>query len=386
MKKIKVAQIITRMDWGGSPDVLRLLCTHLDAQQFDLHVFVGETRYPGRKTLDFFRDFRGRITFIPQLKRDIHPCADLAAFWRLYLALRRGGFDVVHTHTAKAGALGRLAARMAGVPVVVHMSHGHNFYGYFNRFASKAVIAVEKILSCITDRLIVLTELELSDCLAFAVCPAQKLELIRTAFDIRPAVSAEERGSIRQRYAVGPEETAVGFVGRLEPVKGADIFIEAALQLAASCSQTRIFVVGDGSLRRTLEAGVSAAGLSGRIVFLGWQEDAAGLMPLFDVLALASRNEAVGIALLEAQAAGVPVVATRVGGIPEALVHGQTGLLVEPGDSAALARALGLLLDDRQRRQAMGAAARKWVENKFDPLRFAGETGRLYRRLSGGRS
>lgn len=377
-KKIRVAQVITRMDWGGSPDILRMLAAKLDGRLFDQHFFIGDTRYPSAATKAFFRDYSEKITFIPALRRDVHPLLDMAACWQLYRHFRATGFDIVHTHTAKAGALGRIAARLAGVRAVVHTAHGHNFYGYFNRMGSAAVVVAERMLSGITDRLMVLTELELADCLSQRICPAEKLALVRTAFDMRPAVEPQQRLEMRRRRGIADSDEVIGFVGRLEPVKGADTFIEACLALLAQRRQCRVIIAGEGSLRPELEQQVDQANMRQRVDFLGWVDDAAGLMPLFDVLALPSRNEAVGIALLEAQAAGVAVVASRVGGIPEAVAEGRTALLIPAQDPLALLRALNTLLDDARLRQAMGANGRQWIVGRFSPERFAAETARLY--------
>ena len=159
-RKIKIAQVITRMDWGGSPDIVRILCERLNPDKYEVWLLTGETKYPSKKTEDFFRRFKDRVVFVPELKRDICPLSDLAAFLRLYFLFLKHRFDIAHTHTAKAGFLGRIAARLAGVPGIIHTPHGNNFYGYFGRVASRLVVWLERFADYFADKNIVLTELE----------------------------------------------------------------------------------------------------------------------------------------------------------------------------------------------------------------------------------
>ena len=180
MKKIKIAHVITRMDWGGSPDIVRILCQNLPKDIYEPWLITGETKHPSKKTEDFFKQCKDRIICIPALRRDIEPLNDLTTFFKLYVLFLKHRFDIVHTHTAKAGFLGRIAAKLAGVRKVVHTPHGHNFYGYFNPLASKIVVVLEKFADYFTDKIIALTELEKRDLIDYGVSNKEKIVVVKS--------------------------------------------------------------------------------------------------------------------------------------------------------------------------------------------------------------
>jgi glycosyltransferase involved in cell wall biosynthesis len=379
MKKIKIAQVITRMDWGGSPDILRILCQYLDPQLYDITLVVGQTSHSTAKTRAFFGAFRDKIRIIPQLKRDICLFSDLAAFIRLYILYRKEKFDIVHTHTAKAGALGRLAARLAGIAVIIHTPHGHNFYGYFNPFASWLIIGIERILTCLTDKIMVLTELEKKDYIRYRVASEEKLILIYQGLELGQfGQTVTDAAKLKENLRISNGENVVGFVGRLEQIKGPQYFTQAAKIVLEKRKNTKFILTGEGSLRRFLETQVAAWGLKDKIVFIGWRDDIAEIMSVLDLLVLPSLNEAVGIVLIEAQAQGLPVVATKVGGVPEVVKDNVTGILVSPKDSAGLAQAILAILDNPDKKKAMSEAAKAWVKDRFKAEKMCREVSHLY--------
>lgn len=364
MKKIKIAQVITRMDWGGSPDVLRSLCQKLDPEIYDLRIFIGKTIHPTDKTRLFLETFKEQVTFIPELIRDISLGNDWQAFKKLLGIFRREKFDIVHTHTAKAGVLGRLAAKRAGVPVIIHTPHGHNFYGYFNIFISRIIIQIERRLAVFTDRIIALTELEKCDYFKFKVADRKQTVLVYLGLDLDKFL-AKDTDKIKSIFQINSQERVVGYVGRLEPIKGPQFFIEAARMCLRQDSSLRFILVGEGSLRQELEKKVVSWDLSDKIIFAGWQEDIAAIMSILNILVLPSLNEAVGIVLIEAQALGIPVVASKVGGVPEIIKDKQTGILVEPADPRALSSVVMELINDSPRMELMSKAAKNWVRDRF---------------------
>ena len=363
-RKIKIAQVITRMDWGGSPDLLRIICQNLDPQIYELRIFIGLTSHPSVKTEAFLQSFEERITVIPELQRDIRVWKDWFAFWRLYRIFKKEKFDILHTHTAKAGAVGRLAGRLAGIPVVIHTPHGHNFYGYFNGFITRIIVLIERGLAVLTDKIIALTVLERSDYLKFGVAENEKIALVYTGLELDDFLPKDPEG-LKAGLDINKEDKVVGYVGRLDSVKGAQFFVEAARICLLENPAMRFILIGEGELRSCLEKKVSSWGLKDKVRFLGWREDVADLMSIMDILVLPSLNEAVGIVLIEAQSLGVPVVASNVGGIPEIVKDKQTGILVRPGDPQEIAGAVNGLLSDPRKMQEMSAAARSWVRGKF---------------------
>lgn len=380
--KMKIAQVITRLDWGGSPDIFRILCSYLDPNLYDITLIIGDTKHPTPKTSEFLKRFNGRTVIVPQLRRDINPAFDIAAFWSLYSIFRKGRFDIVHTHTAKAGALGRLAASLARTPVIIHTPHGHNLYGYFNQRTSAIIARTEKFLTRFTDEIIALTELERSDYTASGVATAGKVSVIYQGLELDKLTRDWKSAcSLKNTFKIRPEDRVVGMVGRLEPVKGSPVFIEAAARIAKLCPNVKFIIAGEGSLRDVMEKRARELGIGDAAIFAGWREDIPDMISLMDVMVLPSLNEAVGIALIEAQAEGVPVVASRVGGIPEVVKDRKTGILVPPSDAAAIADAVLSLLGDKPKCAAMGEAGKAWVRDRFRAEDMADKTSALYMRL-----
>jgi len=382
MKKIKVAQVITRLDWGGSPDIVRVICTYLDPEVYDITLIMGVTKYPNLKTEEFLKEFGQKALFIPELKRNINPLSDLAAFLRLYFLFRRQKFDIVHTHTAKAGALARTAAFFAGTPVIVHTLHGHNFYGYFGPVSSRIVTIIERWLGYLTDKIIALTELERKDLISFKAAGSEKIRLIYQGLEMEGYTGLNiDKHRIRQSLGIKPDEKVVGMIGRLEPVKGPEYFIAAAKSVAEVFPRVKFILVGEGSLREKLEKQMKSLGLEEKFIFTGWREDIPEILSILDLLVLPSLNEGVGMVLIEAQGLGVPIVASRVGGIPEIVRDNQTGILVSAGDADSFAGAIKSLLADENRRSAMSQEAIKWIKGKFKARDMIEEISKLYQEL-----
>lgn len=378
-EKIKVAEVVTRLDWGGSPDIVRITCKYLDRESYDIKLVTGPTKYPSERTNRFLKEMDGRVVEIPYLTRNVHPIKDILALFALYSVFRREKFDIVHTHTAKAGALGRMAARFAGVRVIVHTPHGHNFYGYFGPMASMFILWIERFLTRFTDRIIALTALEKRDYEAFNVAGPDKVSLIYQGLEIEKLASAEgDRLKVREELGLKPDDKVVGMIARLEPIKGSLYFVEAAGYVAEKFPHVKFVMVGEGSLRGEIEKKIAALGLKEKFILTGWRDDVRRILSAFDIMALASLNEAVGIVLIEAQAEGVPVVATNVGGIPEIIKDGETGLLVAPADPEGLARAISSLLADDKKAKAMSLAGVEWVKGRFEAKNMADEVAALY--------
>lgn len=381
-RKIKVAEVITRLDWGGSPDIVRIICSYLDPNLYDITLIMSPTKYPSVKTKEFLEKFSQKIVIIPELKREINLISDLAALIRLYFLFRRRNFDIVHTHTAKAGALGRIAASLAGKPIIIHTLHGHNFYGYFRPVLSKIIIVIERFVSHFTDKIIVLTELEKKDLLRFKIAEAEKIRLIYPGLELDRYTQANVgKVSMRQNFNIAPDEKVVGMVCRLESIKGPEYFVEAAGVVAKQFSKVKFIMVGEGSLRQRLEEQVKEARLQNKFIFTGWREDIVEILSILDILVLPSLNEAVGMILIEAQSLGVPVVATNVGGIPEVIRDNQTGILVPPANPHSLAQAINQLLADEQKRCDMAQAARIWIRDKFKAQDMVDRISDLYQEL-----
>jgi glycosyltransferase involved in cell wall biosynthesis len=269
----------------------------------------------------------------------------------------------VHTHSSKAGILGRIAAKIVGVPHIIHTPHGHVFYGHFGFLASKIFLWVEKVFSKLTDRIVALTDGEKNDYINLSVCSPDKLLKIHSGVDLKQFM--QPNGNLAEkRRSLGLEqkEAVIGFVGWLIPIKGPEYLLKAMDYIWPEHPETSLVMVGKGDLDVDLRAEALRKNVNGKVKFLGWREDINELMPVFDMLVLPSLNEGMGRVLVEAMAAGKPVVASRVGGIPDLVRHGETGYLVPPADEKALADGIKKLLDDPERAWEMGQQGKEYCQ------------------------
>jgi glycosyltransferase involved in cell wall biosynthesis len=318
---------------------------------------------------------------VPDLRRAIDPIRDVRAFRQISRLIRERRPTIVHTHMAKAGALGRLAARKGRVPAIVHTFHGHVLEGYFSGPVNRAVLGAERGLARITDALIAVSPAVRDELLALRVGRPSQWRVIPIGLDLAPLLTLEPDPMSARRLLGLPEEgPVIGIVGRLAPIKDYATFLSAAARVAREVPDATFAVVGDGELRDPLESRARAL-LGERCRFTGWVMDLPNLYAALDVVVLTSRNEGTPVALIEAGAAGKPVVATRVGGVPDVVLEGQTGLLAPSRDPEAIAGQVLRLLRDPSEAGGLGTAAREWVRGRFSIDRLADDLAALYREL-----
>ncbi|MFH1201748.1 MAG: glycosyltransferase family 4 protein [Candidatus Omnitrophota bacterium] len=366
MEKINIIQIITRLDKGGSSKIVLELAKFLNRQDYLVKIISGLTKDP-QEDLDRFSSQTGiQIIFINQLRRNPNPFLDLISFFRLYSVLKKERPQIVHTHTSKAGILGRWAARLAGVHIVVHMPHGHIFYGYFGRLKTDLFIFLEKLTAYITDKIVTLTEIGKNEHIKFGIAKDNKFISIHNGIELDKNLNIKvDKSAKREELHFLEEDYLVTMVGRLEPVKGHIYFWEAMKEIIRQFPQAKALIVGDGSLKKELENAARKLNIFNVVNFLGEREDVIEIISISDLIALPSLNEGFGLVLLEAGILGKPVVATKVGGIPEVVLDKITGILVPPKDSYALAEAIIGLLKDRELYNDMAKEAKKWVLENF---------------------
>jgi glycosyltransferase involved in cell wall biosynthesis len=295
--------------------------------------------------------------------------------------LRRFRPHVVHTHLAKAGTVGRLAAKLARVPAIVHTYHGHVFHGYFSPRKTALFLRIERLLARWTDRIVVLGEAQEREILGFGVGRPAQMVRIPLGLELEPFLRAEERrGELRAELGFG-DEPLVGIVARLVPIKAHELFLEAARRVHACCPDARFVIAGDGERRAELEALAAELGMGERTHFLGFRSDLARLYADLDAVVLCSRNEGLPVTLIEALAAARPVISTEVGAVRDLVEPGRTGLLVPSGDAAALAEGIVALLDDTAAAARMGEAGRAHVYPRLSIDRLERDIRGLYREL-----
>ena len=363
--KIKVLHIITRLDKGGSAENTFLTVTGLDKNSYEVTLMsgpVGNARHDRKKQIE-----KQGIEYIliPELVRDISPINDLITLFKLYGFLRNEKFDIVHTHTSKAGLLGRVAAKLVGIPIVIHTPHGHVFFGYFGPLRTKTFILLEKFVSQMTDKIVTLTNGEKDDHKLFKIAKEDKCVVIYSGVELSKfkKFNFNEKQNIKKELGIPEDSLVVGTVGRLVPVKGPEFLLKAAKQIVPKYPDSFFVFTGDGYLRQDLEKKALKMGVKDNIVFLGWRDDVAKIVSVYDVFVLPSLNEGMGRVLVEAMALGKPIVASNAGGIPDLVTHGKNGFLVPPKNPKELARYIQILLEDEEKRKEMGQAGKKMAVN-----------------------
>ena len=375
---ISVVRVITRLNIGGPARQAVLLTDVLRPFGFETELVWGaEGAGEGRM------DIPGGVpnTHLPNLRRAVDPVRDVKTLRTLSRFLRTRRPQVVHTHMAKAGALGRIAAWRSGVSVVVHTFEGHVLDGYFSRPVSAGFVAAERSLARISHALIAVSPVVRDELLALGIGRPSQWRVIPVGLDLGALLEADvDRVSARRALGLPEEGPIVGIVGRLAPVKDYATFFEAAARVVRDRPDVTFAVAGDGELRATLEERARRR-MGDRCRFLGWVDDLPILYGALDVVVLTSRNEGTPFALIEAGAASLPVVATRVGGVPDVVEDGRTGRLCPPGDPTAVATAVLGLLGDPTQAHRIGAAARETVRQRFTVERLANDLADLYREL-----
>jgi glycosyltransferase involved in cell wall biosynthesis len=382
-EQLTVLRAITRLNIGGPAIHAILLTRGLNGGRFRSMLVSGQEGPTEGSMRDLATGKAVAPLSLAGLGREVSPLHDLLAVRQAYALICRLRPTIVHTHLAKAGTVVRLAAKLAGVPIILHTYHGHVFHSYFSPLKTRLFLNIERALGSLSDRLIAVGEKQRRELIGYGLAPAEKIVAVPLGLEIEPMLDVErERGRLRTELGLSEDEVLVGIVARLVPVKAHEVFFDAAERIARSVPKARFLVIGDGERRGELERLVGQLGLSERTRFLGWRRDMRGVYADLDVVALSSLNEGSPVAIIEAMAAGRPVVASDVGGVSEVVEHGRSGLLVPRRDPAALAAAVIDLVRDPAGAARLGAAARRAVFPKYASSRLVEDIERLYLELA----
>lgn len=381
-RPLRVLHIITRMIVGGAQENTMLSCALIDPDRFVSEILSGpETGAEGELHSECAR--RGvRLSIETDLVRRVAPQLDLMMIGRLVSFIRDRRFDIVHTHSSKAGILGRIAARLARTPVVVHTVHGWGFHRRQSAHEFNAYVMLERWCARMCDALVVVGDADRAEGLTLGIGVPAQYRLIRSGIEIEAYRDVKTtRDEARRCIGVPLEAFVVGSVGRLSEQKAPLDLITAFEPLAAAIPEAHLVIVGDGPLRSQVERRCRERDLTHRVHLTGLRGDVPDLLRAFDVFALASRWEGLPRVFPQAMAAGLPIVATRVAGATDAVTHGLTGLLVEPGDMAAFSKHLLTLASDRPAARRMGARGAERVED-FSAALMVEQLAQLYSDLS----
>jgi glycosyltransferase involved in cell wall biosynthesis len=375
--------LVTLSEWGGAQACVFALARGF-AAEYSVTVGCG----PGGPLVSRLRAAGIRVVEVPDLIRAPAPLVDLKALWWLVRWMRRERFTLVHCHSTKAGLLGRFAATIAGVPVRVFTVHGWPFTGWWHPALRWATVAAERMAARISTAVICVSEHDRQRALRLGIGPAAKIRVVHNGVDpgrwlfaageVEPGAGSLPGGAL-WRHGVVPDVRDGGCrvvaVGRLTHQKDPFVLLRAWQLIRGP---HRLIIAGDGALRADLEAAIRQHGLAGRVDLLGARDDVPDILHDADVFVMTSRWEGLPLAIIEAMMSGLPVVATAVGGVPEEVVDGETGLLVPPGEPEALARAVQRFLDDPQLRARAGAAGRRRAMERFTEARMLRETAEVY--------
>jgi glycosyltransferase involved in cell wall biosynthesis len=360
---------------------------------------------PGEGDMGYFADSRGVVPIvIPELGRQISPLNDFRALWKIYRLFCVEKPDIIHTHTAKAGSLGRLAGVLYNLIVLcrghshraklVHTFHGHVFHGYFSPWKSRLLVLAERLLALLSHRIVAVSETVKRDLVeVYRICREEKVRVIPIGLDLSWVDDLKGyRGALRKEFHIPPYAVTVGVIGRLTGIKNHRLFFTAARSLRRD--DLRFLSVGDGELRSDLQRMVRDLGLEGSVVFTGWQKEPAKIYADLDIVCLTSLNEGTPVSLIEAMAAGRPFVATDVGGVRDLMIGQHTihpsgfrifsnGILTPPDDPVVLSEAIAFLAASPGDRHAMGTTGQKWARERCSGERLLREIEMLYVELLG---
>lgn len=379
--RTRVLHPITRLIIGGAQENTMLTAQLLDKAQWDVTVVSGPQTGSEGSLIETVRERGIALTLDDSLVREVNPLKDLLAIFRLRRLIKQGGYTIVHTHSSKAGIVGRWAAKLAGAPIIVHTVHGWGHHDRQHPLVRAYYIWLEKLTLPITDKLIAVTSKDIEKGLRDGIGKPENYVVIRSGIEMdrfgRPQVSRRET---RTAWGIPPDAPLIGTVTRLSPQKAPLDFVRAAAEVARQHPQAWFMMVGDGPLRGEVEKLAREVGIADRLVLTGLRRDVPELMAAFDIFALSSLWEGLPRVIPQAMATRLPVVATACDGSAEAVEEGVTGFLVAPGEPDQLAQRLGRLLTDPDLASQLGEMGLARAQ-EFDVQRMVSQIDGLYREL-----
>ena len=382
---IRVLRVIARLNVGGPSLHVSYLTEGLEARGYRTTLAAGRLS-GGEGDMAFVAAGRGiDVEWIPDLQREISPASDLAVIRRLAEIMRRQRPHVLHTHTAKAGTVGRLAALVCGdgrPPVIVHTFHGHMLKNEFDPVRERVFRSIERRLAPVADALVTVSPEVRDELVEIGVAPATQFAVVRLGIELSERVGgAEDGAALRTDLGVPLERFTIGWVGRMTAVKQAGDVLVTVRRLRDRGCDAALVMVGDGPDRDSLERQARELGLDEGVFFVGFQQDVGPWFHAFDALLLPSRSEGTPVSAIESLAAGKPVVATRVGGVADVVHEGEDGFLVAFGDADGAADRLQRLAADPALRRRLGEAGRRRILQRYRVPRLVEDIDRLYRSL-----
>lgn len=377
----KILRIVNRFNLGGPSYNAANLTKYLPSEYETL--LVGGKHQTHEASSDFILNKAGvDYQILDEMSRSLHWMRDRQALKAIGKIIDAYQPDIVHTHASKAGALGRLAAHRRKVPAIVHTFHGHVFHSYFGPVKTNLVKNTERYLSRLTDAVVAISDTQRDELVHIhKIAPAKKVHVVPLGFELDRFVQNQEamRAQWRNKHGLQEGEVAIGIIGRLAPIKNHAFFLKIMQSLAQEHGTAfRAFVIGGGELEQGIRAQIAVLGLSDHVTMLGWEKQVEQPLAGLDVVVLTSDNEGTPVSLIEAQAAGRPVVTTDVGGVRDVIRDNGSGYIVGKGDVQDFTEKVKRLVEDANHRDQMGAVGRDWVLERYSHVRLAKDMAALY--------
>lgn len=385
-KKIKVVRIINRFNLGG-PTFNATFLTRFLSDEFETTLIGGVPDKGETNSLHILKEYGIKPIVLPEMSRAIHISQEYRAYKKIKKILKEIQPDIVHTHASKAGLLGRMAAFSLRIPVVVHTFHGHVFHSYFGKFKTTFFKQIERYLAKKSTGIIAISALqkhELAD--VHKIVNQEKIKVIPLGFDLQKFQEGriEKREAVRAQYKLSDDEVAITIIGRLAPIKDHDYFLNVIEEVLKQTPQEiKVFIVGDGSEKNHIEDRVNKLNEAypNRIMMTSWILDIATFIQGMDIVCLTSKNEGTPVSLIEAQAAGIPVISTDVGGVRDAMEDGKSGFVVKRENIETYIKNLRLLVEDDKLREKISIFGQKNATEKFGYQRLVLEMEDYYKEL-----
>ena len=381
MTKIKVLHVITRLICGGAEQNTLLTVRGLLEKGYEVGLAAGPSDHIEGDLEYAFRQLDIKLFVLPSFVRKLDPLKDLITAHKLYVLIRKEKYDIVHTHVSKAGILGRWAAKLAGVPIICHTTHGNIFDGYFNKYITKMFILFNKMTVKITDKMITITDVGKKQWLDRHIGKSHQYVSIYDGIDMNvftPDAVKTSRSVLRKSVGLSDDEIVIGNVGRLAPIKGHKYLIEAIPLIVQKIKNVKFIIIGDGPDREELEVLSAKLQVDNYINFIGMNDNIPELLSIMDIFVLPSLNEGLGRALVEAMAMGLPCVASAVGGVVEVIEHEETGMLVPKGDPQVLAKVIINLIEDKSFARTIAEKAQKRACSVFSSQTMIDNISKVY--------
>tara|TARA_R110002072_G_scaffold282761_3_gene445965 strand:+ start:38529 stop:39746 length:1218 start_codon:yes stop_codon:yes gene_type:complete len=385
-RKVKVLRIINRFNIGG-PTYNATFLTAFLGDDFETKLVGGLPDVGESDSLYILKKYNIEPVLIEEMVRLPNLASDRAAYKRLKAIIREFEPDIVHTHASKAGALGRKAAKSCRVPIIVHTFHGHVFHSYFGNIKTNLFKIIERKLAKKSDAIVAISSIQKKELIeTHNICREDKVSVVPLGFDLKQFhdKAKTERARIRKEQNIEDDEVAIAIIGRLAPVKNHTFFLNVMEYVLAKTSKNvKCFIVGDGPEREFIEAKVILINKkhNNSIKLTSWVEDVASFNAGMDIICLTSKNEGTPVSLIEAQASGVALISTDVGGVRDIIVEEETGYVVPVNETELFSEKLLFLVENENKRQIMSQNGWKFVEEKFHYKTLVKNMTKLYDEL-----